>query len=60
MGVINIGGPVLNLKATGIDETIEKLNLLNKKLEEAKRLIDEIASSKISITFEDNDKGVNL
>lgn len=60
MDVINIGGPVLNLRAIGIDETLEKINLLNKKLEEAKRLIDEIASSKISIVFEQNDKNINL
>ena len=41
---INLGGCKLRLETIGVDESLEKLNLLILKLIEAKSLIDEIAS----------------
>jgi hypothetical protein len=52
MKEINLGGKLLNLKVIGVDEALEKINLLNEKLKEANQLINEIASFKIKINFE--------
>lgn len=46
---VNMGGLLLDLKINGIDEALEKLNLLNKKIEEANSLIKELTSSKVEI-----------
>ncbi|MGU8655265.1 hypothetical protein ACV3RG_16300 [Clostridium perfringens] len=48
---VNMGGLLLDLKINGVDETLEKLNLLNKKLKEADDLIKEISKTKIEIEF---------
>jgi hypothetical protein len=45
----NIGGLRLNLKATGIDELLEKLDRLNKLLQEANSLKQELANSEITV-----------
>ncbi|MDU5492652.1 MAG: hypothetical protein E6094_06790 [Clostridium perfringens] len=52
---VNMGGLLLDLNITGIDEALEKINLLNKKLEEANSLIKEIASSKVEINLVSSD-----
>lgn len=48
---VNMGGLLLDLKIHGVDETLEKLNLLNKKIKEADDLIKEISKTKIEIEF---------
>lgn len=48
---VNMGGLLLDLKIHGVDETLEKLNLLNKKIKEADDLIKEISKTKIQIEF---------
>ncbi|HFD2035904.1 TPA: hypothetical protein ACF2DS_000775 [Clostridium perfringens] len=52
---VNMGGILLDLNIAGVDEVLEKLNLLNKKLEEANSLIKEIASSKVEINLVSSD-----
>ncbi|MDU7069693.1 MAG: hypothetical protein E6343_17225 [Clostridium perfringens] len=52
---VNMGGLLLDLKVSGMDEVLEKLDLLNKKLEEANSLIKEIASSKVEMNFTSSD-----
>lgn len=52
---VNMGGFLLDLNITGVDEALEKINLLNKKLEEANSLIKEIASSKVEINLVSSD-----
>lgn len=52
---VNMGGLLLDLNICGIDEALEKINLLNKKLEEANYLIKEIASSKVEIRLTSSD-----
>ncbi|WP_161781209.1 hypothetical protein [Metabacillus indicus] len=51
MSEINMGGLRLDVKAIGIDETLEKLNKLNELLKEANSLKNELANSEISIQF---------
>lgn len=46
---VNLGGDKLKLETIGVSEGLEKVNLLLAKLEEAKSLIDEIASMEIDI-----------
>lgn len=48
---VNMGGLFLELNVKGVDEALEKLNLLNRKLKEADDLIKEIAAAKIEIEF---------
>lgn len=48
---VNMGGLFLELNVKGVDEVLEKLNLLNKKLKEADDLIKEISKAKIGIEF---------
>ena len=52
---INLGGCKLRLETIGVDESLEKLNLLILKLIEAKSLIDEIASIELDINFLSSD-----
>lgn len=53
MSNINLGGNNLSLRVDGVDEALEKLNMLLKKLEEANSLIKEIASIEVSVSFMD-------
>lgn len=46
---VNMGGLLLDLKVKGVDEVLEKLNLLSKKIKEADELIKEISKEKIEI-----------
>lgn len=46
---INMGGLFLELNLKGVDEVLEKLDLLNRKLRDADDLIKEISSAKIEI-----------
>ena len=48
---VNMGGLFLELNVKGVDEALEKLNLLNRKLKEADELIKEISKAKIQIEF---------
>ncbi|XZM35429.1 hypothetical protein ACSXAY_18620 (plasmid) [Clostridium perfringens] len=48
---VNMGGLFLELNVKGVDEALEKLNLLNRKLKEADNLIKEISKAKIQIEF---------
>lgn len=48
---VNMGGLLLELNVKGVDEALEKLNLLNRKLKEADDLIKEISKEKIEIEF---------
>ena len=52
---VNMGGLLLDLNITGVDEALEKINLLNKKIEEANSLIKDIASSKVEINLVSSD-----
>ncbi|GAA0695798.1 MULTISPECIES: hypothetical protein [Clostridium] len=52
---VNIGGNLLDLKIIGMDEALEKINLLNSKLEEANLLLEKIASSKVEIKITSSD-----
>lgn len=45
----NIGGLMLNIQATGINETLENIDLLIKKLDEANQLINQITSSQVKL-----------
>ncbi|WP_288477995.1 hypothetical protein [uncultured Clostridium sp.] len=48
---INMGGILVDLKVLGVDEALEKLDLLKEKLEEVNNLISEISSSKVEISL---------
>lgn len=64
MKQINLGNTVFRINTVGVDETLEKLNLLQEKLKEAKSLIHDIASMEIDIKFatfeqqEDEEEGI--
>lgn len=45
----NIGGLMLNIQATGINETLENIDSLIKKLDEANQLINQITSSQVKL-----------
>ena len=47
----NMGGIELNVKVNGMDEAIEKAKELNKKLEKAKTLLNELANMNVDIKF---------
>jgi len=52
---INLGGSKLKLEAEGVDEALDKLNLLMSKLKEAKSLINDLASMEININLDNID-----
>ncbi len=56
---INLGGARLKMETVGVDEALLKLNTLMHKLEEAKSLIDEIASMNVDIKFGKEDQSIN-
>ena len=47
----NMGGIELNVKVNGMDEAIEKAKELNKTLEKAKTLLNELANMNVDIKF---------
>ena len=46
-----MGGIELNVKVNGMDEAIEKAKELNKTLEKAKTLLNELANMNVDIKF---------
>jgi hypothetical protein len=59
MKALNLGSTLFNLKVIGVDGALEKLDLLNKKIEEANELIKSLASSKIEINFDSSEIGLS-
>jgi hypothetical protein len=59
MKALNLGSTIFNLKVIGVDGALEKLDLLNKKIEEANELIKSLASSKIEINFDSSEIGLS-
>lgn len=51
MDEVNLGGLRLNIKATGVDEALEKLGRLNVLLREANSLVNELAKSEVGVNF---------
>ncbi len=51
MEKINLGGKDLSMWVSGVNETLEKLNLLEEKIAEVNTLINELNSAKIEINF---------
>lgn len=47
----NMGGIELNVEVNGMDEAIEKAKELNRTLEKAKTLLNELANMNVDIKF---------
>lgn len=48
---VNLGGLYLNVRASGVDEALEKLDRLNLLLKEANSLISELAQHEVNVSF---------
>lgn len=53
----NLGGHRLNLKVTGVDAALEKLDRLNELLREANSLVKELAGCEVRVMFSDLHQG---
>lgn len=56
----NMGGIELNVKVNGMDEAIEKAKELNKTLEKAKTLLNELANMNVDIKFTDDSQELSV
>lgn len=56
----NMGGIELNVKTNGMDEAIEKAKELNKTLEKAKTLLNELANMNVDIKFTDDSQELSV
>ncbi len=54
-GKVNLGGANLRMFVSGVDESLEKLNLLTQKIAEVNSLILELNSAQVKINFTSND-----
>lgn len=55
---INLGGVKLKLETVGVDEGLEKLNLIMLKLQEVKSLINEITSMQFDIKLNNYEENI--